>query len=164
MKISRSKKRKQAPSWPELTLEKRAKFLGTALIDLDRLEFIRAPGRKDLEQEKKWLISVFQNDGCDPLFVEHHIPAIIEHDILQVALSNSNASSDGLLSEQAARWPKLTLPNDVNLACLQGRLRVEVAKSFLPLERRWWAVDLYRSGQFQPPTFANKLTRQRFKS
>ena len=148
MKNGRSRKRKQAPSWPELSLEKRAKFLGTALIDLDRLEFIRAPGRKHLEQEKKWLISVFQNDGCHPLLGEHHIPATIEHDILQTALSNSNASSDELLSEQAAHWPKLTLPDDLNLACLQGRLRVEAAKSFQPLERRWWAVDLYRSGQF----------------
>lgn len=164
MKIGRTRKRKQAPSWPELTLEKRAKFLGTALIDLDRLEFVRAPGRKDLEREKKWLVSVFQNDGCDQLLVENHIPAIIEHDILQVALSNSNASSEELLSEQAARWPKLTLPNDLNITCLQGRLRVEVAKSFLPLERRWWAVDLYRSGQFQPPAVGNKLTRRRYQS
>lgn len=142
--MGRKRRRSQNLSGPDISQEKGRCWLGTVLVDLNRLGFSNRPSRQCFEKRKKWLISVFREDGCHPKLVEHHIPAIIDNDILKRALSISNARYDDIVTKQADRWPKLKLPDDLTLECLQGRLRVEAAKAFLPPGRRWWAIDLYQ--------------------
>lgn len=132
-----------------LAAEREEKFRGTAKVDLNDLTFAHPPIRKYSAKNEEWLLSAFQTDGCSPLLVDHHIPAVIDHASLQDAISISNTSSNTLLSKHSHYWPKLTFKQGFKLLCLQGRHRVGAARKHLEEGYRWWIVDLYSDGKMK---------------
>ncbi len=128
-----------------LEREKRDKYLGSARVDLERLDFsCDGLGAVDVANVK-WLVSVFERQGCFPDGSRYHIPAIINQQQLQQAVQSSRISSDALLDQTHRERPELQFPPGFRLRCLHGRHRVQAGKEMAP-PQRWWTMDLYLDG------------------
>ena len=94
----------------------------------------------------EYLKQCFKKEGCRPLKVSHHIPAVIDQEQLNAAILASGILAKDLLSNLQDGYPNLVFPARYQLKCLHGRHRIQVGKEFLSLRNKWWAVDLYLAG------------------
>ncbi|KUJ10914.1 uncharacterized protein LY89DRAFT_723432 [Mollisia scopiformis] len=108
----------------------------------------KKPDLKRLEHLKR----IFRTEGCRPLPAKHHIPAIVEPDLLDTAIEVSRRKNelktDTLPSNYAIihtqdGYPELEFPGGIQ--CLHGLHRIEAGKEWLSLSQIWWIVDLYLS-------------------
>lgn len=89
----------------------------------------------------------------DPL---HTIAVTIVSETLVRAVSQHGIDASTLYDPRTP--PLLTLEQDVQLPCLQGRDLLEAAKRSLGFGEKWWIVRLYSSGRFDLLTTENMLT------
>jgi hypothetical protein len=109
-------------------------YLGTAQVRLQNL---------------RYRTSAIESDecmGCCISDLEHNLPALITPFEYHQSLVSSNVSEQALY--QIGPPPRLSLPEDLELPCLHGRFRLELARegSSSNLDD-WWSVDLYKSGE-----------------
>lgn len=117
--------------------EIRTKFVGHAHVALSNLLYTSA--REKSGRGVARLTSVFESD-CDRADLSHSVPAIIDIEVLQEALTISGLN---LLAEEPTRL--LRLPAGVKLRCLHGLQRLLAAEQALPPHDQWWPVALYAS-------------------
>jgi hypothetical protein len=129
-----------------LEAERRVKYKGTARIKLELLYFRQDESRELDRKHVEYLKQCFQKEGCRPLEVPHHIPAVIDQEQLDAAILASGISARDLLSNPPDGYPELVFPNKFQLECLHGRHRIQAAREFLSPRNKWWAVDLYLAG------------------
>lgn len=79
----------------------------------------------------------------DPL---HTIAVTIVSEILVRAVSHHGIDVSTLYDPRTP--PPLTLEQDIQLPCLQGRDLLEAAKRSLGFGEKWWVVRLYSAGRF----------------
>ncbi|KAI9727190.1 MAG: hypothetical protein M1834_008498 [Cirrosporium novae-zelandiae] len=133
-----------ASSTDQIYKEKQSCFRGTARIDLQHLQFKRLVRELDYANISR-LINVFKSEqGCNRLEPEHHVPALINDEDLNLVLQKSNVSPTDLLKPQTEPY-YLAIPNWMKLSCLHGRHRIYAARTFLRPGDQWWTVDLYTS-------------------
>ncbi|KAI9855635.1 MAG: hypothetical protein M1813_009681 [Trichoglossum hirsutum] len=127
----------------KLAGDRAASFRGTAIVRFEFLQF-GAEGSRELNSKNvETLKKIFENGGCSPLEPRHHIPAIINQNNLNSAIKSSGISSSELLDNPRAKPPELKFPLNYRLQCLHGQHRIEAGREALPLEEKWWAVDIY---------------------
>lgn len=130
--------------------EKSLKYIGTASVKLDHLNFPNAerPNQKNVDR----LVKLFQRlRGCSPGEKLNRIPAVIGETYLQDALAMSNLSREALLSSDGD-VAQLHFPSGFRLECLRGKDRVQAARQTMCSAEPRWVVDLFAAGPFiQPP-------------
>jgi hypothetical protein len=137
----------------KVSSDRSSNFRGTASVALEALDFDVEGARQINENNKERLKRIFETESCFPFRPENRISAIIDQQELENAIQASPAETSlvTLLENPDGNAPKLKLPPNCRLKCLQGRSRVEAAKEFLPPGKRFWAVDLYLEGDFPAP-------------
>jgi hypothetical protein len=117
--------------------------LGSARVNLRHLQFSRRrePDEKNITRLGKLFGT---GEGCDRFKKEHHIPAVIDNEVLDSALKRSRLSRADLIAPVP---PTLVLSNTRKLTCLCGWHRAEAVKRVLDPIDLWWTVDLYDSGR-----------------
>ncbi|KAJ2982773.1 hypothetical protein NQ176_g1164 [Zarea fungicola] len=121
--------------------EKSLKYIGTASVRLDHLDFPNAerPNQKNVER----LVKLFRKlRGCSPGEKLNRIPAVISEAYLQDALTISNLSREALLSSNSDA-AQLNFPSGFRLECLRGKDRVQAARETLCSPEPRWVVDLF---------------------
>ncbi|KAJ3499714.1 hypothetical protein NLG97_g109 [Lecanicillium saksenae] len=122
-------------------IEKSLKYIGTASVMLDHLDFPNAerPNQKNVDR----LVKLFQRlRGCSPGEKLNRIPAVIGETYLQDALAMSNLSREALLSSDGD-VAQLHFPSGFRLECLRGKDRVQAARETLCSAKPRWVVDLF---------------------
>ena len=130
----------------ELEAERRLKFKGTAIIRLECLDFPRHGANENVERLKLCI----EHQGCYRLANRYHVSVVIDQELLESALEYPHSSYAALLSNAHGQWPTLRFPRGVQLRCLRGWDRLRAGWESLPPKDRWWAVDLYLSGEDIP--------------
>lgn len=141
----------------EFDTERRLRCQGSALVRFEYLKWAKQTERPDLKHvdRVKW---IFRNEGCRPLEVGHHIPAVIDQHQLSAALDDARRkgrwTADSLPTSYAAvitkkGYPELDFPGGIE--CLRGRHRIQAAKECREVTEEWWIVDLY------PPSISDGL-------
>lgn len=99
------------------------KYRGTAQVRLERLQFkeSRELDKKNLERLK----ANFRKD-CRRLDRCNHILALIDQQLLDVAIRALGISAEMLMNNQG--FPELNLPAGYNLECLNGWHRIQAEK------------------------------------
>ena len=121
-------------------------FRGTIKIDIEHLHFGDPDFREIDESNVQRLIDVFEQEGCRRLRPDHHIPAIVDDNVLRTWLGEGHQSGADLLSRDPSHWPFVRLRNGT-LRVLHGRHRITAARQYLVGQDRWWAVDVYTAGK-----------------
>ena len=134
----------------QLTRSKREHFHGRAKILLQSLDFSQSSARELDEENVERLLSSFQLADCLRLDARYHVPAVIDHALLDQALAQAGASMNDLRSDDPTRWPTLAFPDGAVIECLHGQHRVAAARRYLRKSDQWWVIDLYSSGKFFP--------------
>ncbi len=88
------------------------------------------------------LLRIFQLEGCCRLEPEHHVPALINGQVLAAVLNDARLQPGNLMTCDDP--PKLNI--NVPLICLHGKHRLKAANEFLDPHDKWWIVDLYLDG------------------
>lgn len=88
------------------------------------------------------LLQIFQLEGCLRLEPEHHVPVLINIQVLNAVLGDARLQSGDLMTCKDP--PKLNI--NVPLLCLHGKHRLKAANEFLDPHDKWWVVDLYLDG------------------
>jgi hypothetical protein len=155
--LSRALTMQQALAYAEdlrLDTESRLICKGSALVRFEYLNWneylklnrVEGPDPEHVEHVKR----IFRKEGCRPIQVTHHIPAIVDQHRLDVALEDA---------QRKGRWKTSTLPSHVatidtqegypelefpgGIECLHGRHRIQAGREWLPPTEKWWIVDLY---------------------
>jgi len=138
MQRSRLQNRERA-----LAVERSLKYRGTARVEIEVLYFppLKTRGPKSGEKNVERLKGVFRRKGVLPEPIPHHIPAVTDRRVLDVALRGSEVSAEQLWA--GPPYKKLEFPPDYRLECLRGQSRTLAAAQILPAEERWWIVDLF---------------------
>ena len=131
-----------------LEAERQLKYMGTARVSLDVFHFPRDQPRELDTKHVEFLKGCFRKEGCRPLEIRNRVPAVIEQHFLEAAIRSSGISARELLTNQPNGCPELVFPAGFQLQCLHGRHRIQAAREFLSPRDKWWAVDLYLSGEF----------------
>ncbi len=85
----------------------------------------------------------FQQEGCHPLYVKHHIPAVVDQGRLDAALEDARRKgrwkTNTLLSNYATissqdRYPELDFPD--GLECRHRLYRIKAGKEWLLLTKK----------------------------
>ena len=130
---------------------RRQLFRGSAKIRLDCLFFEDDPYGEFVDPKNVTrLIQIFELEGCLRLDIEHHIPVLIEQDLLEECIAQTLIDPAKLLNGDIV--PELELPPNTKLNCLHGRHRIAAARKFLLPVDRWWTVDLYLESLYFVPT------------
>ena len=132
-----------------LEVERRLKCKGTARVNLDVLHFLTDEPREPDAKHVEFLKGCFRKEGCRPLEVKNHVPAIIDQRSLDAAMRNSKISARELLTNEPNGCPELVFPAGFHLPYLHGLHRIQAGREFLSPRDKWWAVDLYLSGEFR---------------
>ena len=129
--------------------KKKKHFKGSAKIDLEHLQFAKFDASEFLNPKNvARLKRIFELEGCLRLDPEHHIPVIIDLDILERSLAQSRIRRGDLFDSRIP--PELTLPPDCVVICLHGRHRIAAARECLLADDRWWTVDIYSESRYFP--------------
>ncbi|BDD59040.1 hypothetical protein MAP00_004277 [Monascus purpureus] len=105
-----------------LATERRLKYLGTAKVPINQIQF-DPPLPRDLDPKNlNRLREIFRKNRCRRLDIDNHVPAIVSQQDLSLALQKKRMS---------------------RLRALHGRHRVQAGAEILPPADRWWTVDLY---------------------
>jgi len=130
-----------------LAAELSAKFLGTASVKIDLLDFPFKKRREEDEKNIERLQRLFRKQkSCRAWEVFNHIPAVIEQGELSDALARSGISPEALLEARDGHL-ELDFPAGFRLSCLRGQHRAFAAQNVLLVGSRRWTVDLYLSGK-----------------
>jgi hypothetical protein len=131
----------------KLEEEKHSKFLGTARVHIQFLDFPSDPREG---QRSKFRIDVlkerFVKEGCLHNDIRFRISAIVVQEQLDAAIQLSDISAATLMGNGRNNPPDLLFPTGTRIECLYGYHRVQAGHMVLPLDMRWWTVDLFRSG------------------
>lgn len=129
-----------------LATERRLKYLGTAKVSINQIQF-EPPLPRDLDPKNlARLRAIFRKNRCRRLDVDNHVPAIVSRRDLAVALQKANISERSLLTNDPHHFPELMFAAG-QLQALHGRHRVQAGADVLPPADRWWTVDLYLDGK-----------------
>ncbi|KAJ0418856.1 hypothetical protein BJY00DRAFT_324647 [Aspergillus carlsbadensis] len=125
-----------------LATERRLKYLGTAKVPINQIQF-DPPLPRDLDSKNlNRLQEIFRKNHCRRLDVNNHVPAIVsQHDFI-LALQNANVPRRSMLTNNPQHFPVLGFMAG-QLRALHGRHRVQAGAKVLPPTDRWWTVDLY---------------------
>jgi hypothetical protein len=136
----------QRQQW-ELDEEKCSKFLGTAKVDLQFLEFpAKQRGGQDFQARTEALKERFKKEGCLHQDSRFRISAVVSQEQLDAALQNSGISATTLMVNGHNSPPDIRFPTGTRIECLYGYFRVQAGLQVLPPEMRWWTVDLFKNG------------------
>ncbi|KAL4755928.1 DUF3723 domain-containing protein [Aspergillus foveolatus] len=125
-----------------LATERRLKYLGTAKVSINQIQF-EPPLPRDLDSKNvARLREIFRKNQCRRLDVDNHVPATVSQQDLAVALQNANVSQQSLLTNNPPHFPELRFAAG-QLRALHGRHRVQAGAEVLPPADRWWTIDLY---------------------
>jgi hypothetical protein len=133
----------------EFDTERRATCQGSALVRFEYLKWTERPDQERVDHVGR----IFKKEGCRPLEVGHHIPAIVDQRQLGAALDearrNGRWTADRLPTSYAAvttktGYPELEFPSGIE--CLHGLHRIQAAKECREVTEEWWIVDLYPPG------------------
>lgn len=128
-----------------LATERRLKYLGTARVTINQIQF-DPPLPRDLDPKNlDRLKGIFRKNRYRRLDVDNHVPAIVSRQDLADALRNGNVSQRSLLTNDPHQFPQLGFAAG-QLQALHGRHRVQAGAEVLPPADRWWTVDLYLHG------------------
>jgi hypothetical protein len=140
-----------------LDTESRLICKGSALVRFEYLKWNEYLKRNEEErpdpEHVEYVKRIFRKEGCRPLYVKHHIPAVVDQHRLDVALEDARRKGrwkTGTLPSNFATivtqdgYPELEFPGGIE--CLHGRHRIQAGKEWLPPTEKWWIVDLYLSG------------------
>lgn len=130
---------------------------GSALVRFEYLhwdDYVRRNEAKRQPNPKrvKRIKSIFGREGCHSLQVQHHIPATVDQDALETAITDAcqkrRLQGRALPSNYAVvgsedGYPELEFPGGIQ--CLHGIHRIQAGKEWLPPSEKWWIVDLYLS-------------------
>ena len=119
---------------------------GLARIDLSALDFGFSLQRGHREASDKLVCSLerkFELQGCLRFDDENYIPAIIEDNVLRLAISEAGLAELSIRNNDGF-IPHLKIPH---LDCLHGLHRVLAAERHLDEDERWWTVSLYSKGE-----------------
>lgn len=119
-------------------------FLGSARFDINEILFAFHP-TYDIDNDKLLDSNELISAEYNRLAENNHVPAFITHAAFEKALTISHLNSASLARRNAFDFPTLTTDGS-GLKCLRGKHRLLVAKEFLPLDDRWWILDLYTQG------------------
>jgi hypothetical protein len=118
-------------------------YQGRVKINLKNLEFKQNPTlcrRETIPAKLERLINIFSLEGCRRLEPLYYIPAIIDEEVLQNALLNSNLQPEDILKPGEPFTLNLGLEK---IEYLRGLHRIEAARQFLDAFDEWWIVNLY---------------------
>lgn len=121
-------------------------FKGSAEVKLKHLAFDLKAVREIDPKNVARLKSIFRLESCSRLDPQHHIPALLSLQDLEIAAGISHVSIESLSSPVENRFVQLNFPEGYQLQCLHGRHRIQAAKEHLKMEDAWWVVDLYLEG------------------
>ncbi|KAL4891360.1 hypothetical protein BDV59DRAFT_68017 [Aspergillus ambiguus] len=125
-----------------LATERRLKYLGTAKVHINQIQF-DPPLPRDLDPKNlSRLREIFRKNRCRRLDVDNHVPAIVSQHDLSLALQKANVLRTSLLTNDPQQFPLLGFTVG-QLRALHGRHRVQAGAETLPPADRWWTVDLY---------------------
>ncbi|PYH76418.1 hypothetical protein BO82DRAFT_426169 [Aspergillus uvarum CBS 121591] len=125
-----------------LARERRLKYLGTAKVKLNQIQF-DPPLPRDLDPKNvSRLREIFRKNRCRRLDVDNHVPAVVSRHNLDVALRKANISALSQLTNNRDQLPLLDFPTG-ELQALHGRHRIQAGAELLPPADRWWSVDIY---------------------
>lgn len=128
-----------------LATERRLKYLGTARVSINQIQF-DPPLPRDLDPKNlDRLKEIFRKNRCRRLDVDNHIPAIVSQQDLADALRRANVSQLSLQTSNPHQFPKLGFTAG-QLQALHGRHRVQAGAKVLPPADHWWTVNLYLDG------------------
>lgn len=137
---------------PELDLhlctERNRVYKGRAKVEIRWLSFTDdwERGTRPLDPKNvARLAKIFDLEGCFRREPEHYVPALINLQALEEALTLANHNAGELF---AVTEEPVSLPLSNSLICLHGRHRLEAAKQYLEVGDKWWVVDLYLDGLF----------------
>ncbi|KAK9604418.1 hypothetical protein V6Z93_002386 [Aspergillus fumigatus] len=126
----------------QLATERRLKYLGTAKVPINNIQF-DPPLPRDLDPKNlNRLREIFRKNRCRRLDIDNHVPAIVSHHDLRLALQRANVPRGSLLTDDPQHFPFLGFMAG-QLRALHGRHRVQAGAEILPPADRWWTVDLY---------------------
>ncbi|RBR26538.1 uncharacterized protein FIESC28_00655 [Fusarium coffeatum] len=132
----------------QLHQEQRERFLGTASIRLEALDFSLAHDKKFPGSEPDWanvesLGGLFLNGlGFAPHQISHQIPALIDQAQLSLALANANVSIE-TLRRTDVEIVELEFTAGSPVRCLRGQDRVLAALSVASDANKRWVIRLY---------------------
>ena len=141
--------------------ETAAYFRGHAKISLRNLKFhspLFASRAFDISHVER-LKHIFMQESCARSEPCNFISAVIENDILEQVIAQSETTYESLRSE--IEIPQLSLPDDYKLRCLYGKHRVKAAEDvFILDDDHWWPVTLYHDSKCSknPTLFLTKQT------
>ncbi|KAL4889154.1 hypothetical protein BDV59DRAFT_205428 [Aspergillus ambiguus] len=125
-----------------LAAERRLKYLGTAKVHINQIQF-DPPLPRDLDPKNlNRLREIFRKNRCRRLDVDNHVPAIVSQHDLSLTLQKANVPRRLLLTNDPQHFPLLGFSVG-QLRALHGRHRVQAGAEMLPPADRWWTVDLY---------------------
>lgn len=135
--------------------DRSANYRGTVRVRFEFLEFDVESARELDKKNVERLVGVYETARCLRLKPEHHIPAVISQQNLNLAIKHTGTSLEKLLIYPQKLPPELKFPPGHRLICLHGQHRVEAAKQWgkLSPKEKWWAVDLYLDGTEMRPVF-----------
>ncbi|KAH8587301.1 hypothetical protein B0O99DRAFT_526972 [Bisporella sp. PMI_857] len=134
-----------------LESERRLICKGSALVRFEYLRWTeytkRNAARRQPDRDRVAHIKrIFQRAGCRPLDPHHHIPALVDQQHLDAALSHAQRKTlpnNYTSTDTDDGYPELEFPQGIE--CLRGLHRIQACQE-LPSVEKWWIVDLYLSG------------------
>ena len=119
--------------------EDRGKYYrGTAIVRFEYLHFgFQCPWQLNRENVES-LKDTFRKEGCLRLEPKHHILALIDQQVLDLAIKSSRAVSlNTFLKNPEATPPELKMSQGYSLECIHGCHWVEAGKEILPPKDKW---------------------------
>lgn len=90
-----------------LATERRLKYLGTAKVSINQIQF-DPPLPRDLDPKNlDRLREIFRKNRCRRLNVDNHVPAIVSQQDLALALQKANVPRRSLLTNDPQQFPQL---------------------------------------------------------
>ena len=139
-----------------IQVQKDTHFRGFARLSVDQLTFetehdgegVELHANEAVDQRKVAdLLRSYLEDGCHRSDRMHSLPVVAHEEILGQKLASEGDQGTHSFSQLVHNAPLLALPDDVRITCLDGRLRVVAARQFLPVDDRWWTVEVYDAGE-----------------
>jgi hypothetical protein len=145
----------------DISKDKAAKYLGTALVSIAHLTFphpCRQIDRKVIEQLKR----DFEGEGCLNEDISNGVPVMIDNETFHAGLEKLAMTAGDFKAASKTALLRFQLNYGTKLECLHGQHRVLAAKEFLSSARSWWSADLYGTGRYNVQ-FHSMLTQSRSK-
>lgn len=97
-----------------------AKCCGVAKVHLDQLTFDERNEREYDAMDEEFLIECFRRQGCVPSDPMFHIPAVVERQDLECALSQQRLSPTAL-GQDPTQIPSLTFASSASMLLVKAK-------------------------------------------